>query len=255
MNIDFVKKMLIDFPENRHIRSKFLRKEKITEEEKSEVLKSNGRWLSKSDLSNFLVFVDWPGLNKLQELIKDTIENNIDGDFIETGVWKGGMCILAKCIYDELQINKKVFVADSFEGLPPPDIEKYPCDKGDIHYSLPGLSISLEQVQDNFRLFDCLDDNVVFIKGWFKDSLPTAPVEKLSILRLDGDMYEATINSLDNLYHKLSVGGYCIIDDYEGHAGCKQAVNDFRIKHNITEELIKIDNVNPSQEHYWKKER
>jgi O-methyltransferase/demethyldecarbamoylnovobiocin O-methyltransferase/8-demethyl-8-(2,3-dimethoxy-alpha-L-rhamnosyl)tetracenomycin-C 4'-O-methyltransferase len=76
------------------------------------------------------------------------------------------------------------------------------------------------------------------LKGWFKDTLPSAPIEKLSILRLDGDLYESTMTALQSLYPKLSLGGYAIIDDYAPSIPCcVQAVDDFRRAHNITEEM------------------
>ena len=81
---------------------------------------------------------------------------------------------------------------------------------------------------------------MVFLKGWFKDTLPKAPIEKLAVLRLDGDMYESTSDALNNLYFKLSTGGFCIIDDYF-LAGCKKAVDDFREKHDINEPIQVID--------------
>jgi O-methyltransferase/demethyldecarbamoylnovobiocin O-methyltransferase/8-demethyl-8-(2,3-dimethoxy-alpha-L-rhamnosyl)tetracenomycin-C 4'-O-methyltransferase len=83
-----------------------------------------------------------------------------------------------------------------------------------------------------------LDDQVRFLKGWFKDTLPTAPIEKLSVLRLDGDLYESTMTALESLYPKLSIGGYAIIDDYAPSVPCcVQAVDDFRARHNITEQM------------------
>ncbi len=98
----------------------------------------------------------------------------------------------------------------------------------------------MEQVQSNFRAYDLLDDQVVFLKGWFKDTLPTAPIEKLAILRLDGDMYESTMDGLNNLYDKLSPGGFCIVDDY-GLPGCKLAIDDYRKEHGITDVMIQVD--------------
>ena len=112
------------------------------------------------------------------------------------------------------------------------------------------LSVSLEQVSENFKKFGLLDDNVVFVKGWFKDTMPNLDIKKISILRLDGDMYESTIQVLDALYHKLSVGGYCIIDDYY-HPRCASAVHDFRKKHNISSPICKVDNDARNEVHYW----
>jgi O-methyltransferase len=90
---------------------------------------------------------------------------------------------------------------------------------------------------------------VVFLKGWFKDTLPTAPIERLAVLRLDGDMYSSTIEALTSLYPKLSPGGFCIIDDYGAIAGCKQAVDDFRREQGITAELQPVDWTG----RYWRK--
>jgi O-methyltransferase len=143
--------------------------------------------------------------------------------------------------------DKKVFVADSFEGLPPPD-PKYPADRGDTHHTIKILAVSLEEVNQNFKKYDLLDENVVFIKGFFEHTIPNAPVDKLSILRLDGDMYSSTIQVLESLYHKVSVGGYIIVDDWCLH-NCRKAVNDFRERRNITDEIINIDGIGV----FWKK--
>lgn len=188
-------------------------------------------------------------LNNIQYCIEQVVKNGVEGDFIETGVWRGGACIFAKTLFDILDEKRKVWVADSFQGLPKPNTELYPEDAGDDLYSLEQLRISLEQVQSNFKQFDLLDDNVIFLKGWFKDTLPAAPIEKLAIVRLDGDMYESTMDGLTNLYHKLSSGGFIIIDDYGVIPACKKAVHDFRDKHGITEEIINIDDSG----YYWQK--
>ncbi len=205
--------------------------------------------------------VDWPayadsmvGLKRMDNIefcVNDTIKNNIPGDLIETGVWRGGSVIFMRALLKVAGVtDKTVWVADSFEGLPKPDADKYAADKGDDHYSFSNvLAISQEQVMYNFEKYGLLDGQVKFLKGWFKDTLPTAPIEKLSVLRLDGDMYESTINALDSLYPKLSKGGYLIIDDFGVVPGCKLAVMDYREKHNITEEILRIDDAGA----FWKK--
>lgn len=178
-------------------------------------------------------------LENIEFCIRECVKNNIEGDYIECGVWKGGAVIYANEVLKSLKQNRKVFVADSFEGLPKPD-PKHPLDNNDNHWTLTQLAISLEDVQNHFKLFGDLTDNVVFLKGWFKDTLPKANIDKLCVLRLDGDMYGSTIDTLENLYSKLSIGGYCIIDDY-GHHGAYAAVHDYRNKNNITDEIIIID--------------
>ena len=168
---------------------------------------------------------------------------------IETGVWRGGACIFMRLMLKKYGVkDKTVYVADSFEGLPEPDAEKYPHDANDVHHIIDVLKVSVEQVQNNFKTFGVLDDQVKFLKGWFKDTLKHVPIEKLSILRLDGDMYESTWDVFTNLYHKLSIGGYLIIDDY-ALAACHAAVDDFRSQNNIVEPIEYFDGGNV----YWKK--
>jgi len=202
---------------------------------------------------------DWPTyaetmiglkrLNNIEHCIKDTVKNNIEGDLIETGVWRGGATVFMKAVLKSLEVtNKVVWVADSFEGLPKPD-ERYAADKSDTHYKKNALAISLEYVKNNFKKYDLLDENVKFLKGWFKDTLPTAPINKLSVLRLDGDMYSSTMDALVSLYPKLSIGGYIIIDDWGAVPACKQAVVDYRTQHGISEQIIDIDWASV----YWKK--
>ncbi|MBF0571494.1 MAG: class I SAM-dependent methyltransferase [Candidatus Omnitrophica bacterium] len=189
-------------------------------------------------------------LDNLQYCIETVLSEKIKGDFIETGVWRGGACIFMRAVLAAYAIeDRKIFVADSFEGLPKPDADKYPADKSDKNYINTYLAVSKEDVENNFRKYGLLDNQVVFLKGWFKDTLPQAPIEKLSILRLDGDMYGSTMESLENLYPKLSSGGFCIIDDY-ALPGCESAVNDFRAKYMINAEMKEIDWTG----RYWKKE-
>jgi len=106
----------------------------------------------------------------------------------------------------------------------------------------------LEEVRENFKRYDLLDDNVVFIKGFFETSIPSAPIDKLAILRLDGDMYSSTIQVLNALYDKVSTGGYIIVDDWCLH-NCRAAVNDFRKSRNITDEILEIDGIGV----FWRK--
>ena len=180
------------------------------------------------------------------------VEDNVEGDLIETGVWRGGACILMRgalrAYGDE---TRNVWVADSFQGLPKPNADKYAADAGDEHWTHSDyLAVSLEQVQANFRRFGLLDDRVRFLKGWFSETLPTAPIEKLAILRLDGDMYESTMDAISALYPKLSVGGFVIVDDYFLE-GCKAAIHDYRDAHGIEDRMIEID----ENAVYWRRSR
>jgi macrocin-O-methyltransferase TylF-like protien len=203
---------------------------------------------------------DWPlyaetmiGMKRLENIqfcVEQIMQDNVPGDLIETGVWRGGAVIFMKALLENAGIkNRVVWVADSFEGLPEPDEQKYQADKGDLHYTQSKLGISMEQVQKNFEKYGLMDDGVKFLKGWFKDTLPLAPIEQLALLRLDGDMYESTMDGLTNLYPKLSVGGFIIIDDWGAIPACKQAVIDYRQKFDIVEEIKPIDWTGV----YWRK--
>lgn len=195
---------------------------------------------------------DWPGLahtmvgmkrlNNIQYCMEQILENNIPGDCIETGVWRGGSTILMRAILQAYgDTDRKVWVADSFAGLPAPNAVKYPKDKGDILYKYDFLAVPLEQVQSNFNKYELLDNQVVFLKGLFSDSLPEAPIKELALLRLDGDLYESTMDALVNLYPKLSVGGFIIVDDFGAISACASAVGDYRKQNNIREPMYEID--------------
>lgn len=186
-------------------------------------------------------------LENIQVCVQKIIEENIPGDLIETGVWRGGACIFMKGLLDVLKQNRKIYVADSFKGLPNPKPE-YPHDSGDKHHTYAQLAVSKQQVEENFRKYGLLDDQVIFVEGWFNETMPTLTGVVFSLIRLDGDMYESTIVVLNNLYPKLSIGGFCIIDDY-ALIGARTAVIDYRKEHNITDEIIKIDDTGV----YWKK--
>lgn len=194
---------------------------------------------------------DWPGvgvtmcgfkrLNNLASCISSVHDEKVPGDIIEAGVWRGGASIFARGVLKLLGVtDRKIWVADSFEGLPRPESEKYPEDAGSEFYKVDYLKVSLEEVKRNFELFGMLDEQVEFIPGYFEDTLKDAPIQKIAVARLDGDMYSSTISSLDALYHKISPGGYLIIDDYSLDE-CKAAVSDFRAEHGIQSEIREID--------------
>jgi O-methyltransferase len=195
---------------------------------------------------------DWPReaetmiglrrLDNLQSCIVDVLRRGVPGDLIETGVWRGGATIFMRAVlkaYGDTQ--RIVWVADSFQGLPKPDLQRYSQDAGDKHWTYQELAISLDEVKSNFVRYGLLDDQVRFLVGWFRDTLPTAPIERLAVLRLDGDMYESTMDALRALYPKLSPGGYVIVDDYGAVPGCKAAVEAFRAEHGITDPIEPID--------------
>lgn len=178
-------------------------------------------------------------------------KDNIPGDLVETGVWRGGASIFMRGYLAAWEMmDRVVWVADSFEGLPVPSL---PQDEG-YDYSaakVPILAISLEEVQENFRRYNLLDNQVQFLKGWFCDTLPTAPIEQVAVLRLDGDLYESTMDGMNALYHKVSPGGFIIVDDYGDFEPCRRAITEFRENHGISDPIEIIDWAGA----FWRKSR
>jgi hypothetical protein len=108
---------------------------------------------------------------------------------------------------------------------------------------------SLAAVRSHFARYGLLDEQVLFLQGFFSDTLPTAPIRQIAILRLDGDTYESTRDVLETSYAKLSRGGFCIVDDYHAYPDCKRAVDEYRASHGIVEAIESID----QHAVYWRK--
>lgn len=194
---------------------------------------------------------DWPAdaetmiglkrLDNLEHCVTDVLREGVPGDLIETGVWRGGASIFMRAVlkaYGDTQ--RVVWLADSFQGLPESDRKSYPKEEGDFTWTQDVLAVSMEQVKSNFTRYGLFDDQVRFLPGWFRDTLPTAPMERLAVLRLDGDLYESTMVALESLYPKLSIGGYVIVDD-TSIPNCMAALEDYRRENGITEEISRID--------------
>jgi O-methyltransferase len=206
--------------------------------------------------------LDWPlfgytmtgreRLDLLESCLNDVINNKVPGDIAETGVWRGGSMIFAAALLDvHGDTDRKIWLADSFEGMPVPTETDSNKSKDEDFSDRSYLAVTLDQVKANFARFGLLSDRLQFLKGWFCDTLPDAPIEKLALLRLDGDLYESTRDALNALYAKLSIGGYLIVDDYFSWPGCKLAVDEYRTAHAITDTVVKID----AHAIYWQRTR
>jgi O-methyltransferase len=211
------------------------------------------RGMNSSDQRKRELGLDWPAeaetmigmqrLTSLQQCVETVLAEGVPGDLIECGVWRGGACILMRAVLaaygDEA---RSVWLADSFQGVPRSDPANYKADKGiRADFAAGILGVSEAEVRANFERYGLLDERVRFLPGWFKDTLHDAPIERIAVLRLDGDLYESTIQALDALYPRLSPGGFCIVDDYQAVKACEMAVTDYRTKHGITEEIVDID--------------
>lgn len=198
--------------------------------------------------------LDWPStahtmigvkrLANLRELVERVLLEKVPGDLLEAGVWRGGACIFMRAILKAYgETGRHVWAADSFQGLPEPDPAKYPADAGQVFHRYKELAVSLEQVRDNFAKYGLLDDQVGFLRGWFKDTLPNAPIERLALLRIDGDLYESISDALRGLYDRVSQGGFVVIDDYHAVEPCRKATDEFRAERGITDAIEEIDGV------------
>lgn len=193
--------------------------------------------------------LDWPEhaetmigrrrIDSLHQCIETVLADDVPGDFIETGVWRGGAVIFMRAVLAAYGItDRTVWAADSFAGLPKATLEI------DVPGDLSGfeeLAVDLATVKANFERYGLLDDQVQFVVGWFKDSLPGAPIGSLALARLDGDYYESTWDAITVLYPKLAPGGFLIVDDYGLIDGCRKAIDDYRHREGIDAPITNID--------------
>jgi O-methyltransferase len=194
---------------------------------------------------------DWPiyaqtmvgekRLRNVRECVETAIADGIEGDLIEAGCWRGGSAIMMRGVLRAYGVTDRiVFAADSFEGLPKPDPERFPADADDTGYEADELRVPVEDVRRNFARYRLGGAQVRFLEGWFNETLPTVADRRWAVVRLDGDLYESTMDGLTNLYPQLSPGGFLIVDDY-GWVNCRRAVEDYRAEQGIDEPIEEID--------------
>jgi O-methyltransferase len=182
-------------------------------------------------------------LDNIRACVERVLADGVPGDLIEAGVWRGGAAVFMRAVLAAHGIgDRTVWVADSFAGLPPPDESAYPADRGDRHHEHDWLAVTLDDVKGTFRKYGLLDGQVRFLEGWFKDTLPGAPIERLAVIRMDG---------LAALYPRLSIGGYVILDDWNLIPACRRAIDDFRAREGIVEPVLPVD----GNAGYWRRER
>lgn len=202
---------------------------------------------------------DWPAdaetmigrtrLDNIRHCVERVVADAVPGDLIEAGVWRGGAAIFMRGVLAVHGIyDRTVWLADSFEGLPPP-VHVGDFDSSDLSQNQM-LKVGVQTVRENFERYGLLDDKIEFLVGWFKDTLPSAPLANLAVVRLDGDLYESTWDAITALYPRLSPGGFVIVDDYHSWPGCRRAIDDYRRHEAISEPIESVD------EHaiYWRRE-
>lgn len=190
-------------------------------------------------VDNNLSMVTVAGLCATLKAAKYVAENQIDGDFVECGVWKGGNALIAAEIFRRYGLDKKVYLFDTFMGMTEPSgddraiadnkpaINKYKTEQRQTHNNW--CYSPIEEVRANFAKRDMLSKSTVFVQGPVEETLlVTSNVPaKISILRLDTDWYESTKIELETLYPKISLGGCLIIDDYGFWSGSRKATDEY----------------------------
>jgi hypothetical protein len=228
---------------------------------------------------------DWPSqahtmigmrrLDNLEALVTDVLETGTPGDLIETGVWRGGATIFMRGVLKAHAVtDRTVWVADAFAKRFPvteregasarsfvspgwPEIRAVmsgatlPSEAFRARSDALWAGTTFEEVRERFARYGLLDDQVRFLHGWFRDTLPSAPIERLALLRLDGDLYDSTFDALAALYPRLSVGGYVIVDDYNAVMESREAVHAYLETARTDAELQRID----ADAVFWQKRR
>lgn len=188
----------------------------------------------------------------LLQSLKYIVENKIEGDIVECGVWKGGSMMAACKMLGELgSQSKNLFLFDTYEGMSEPSqmdvsinnevasdlLNEQEKTEEDILWCYSPIEV----VKQNVRSTGYPDDKLHFIKGKVEETLPHKDVKSISLLRLDTDWYESTKHELENLFPLLVSGGVLIIDDYGHWQGARKAVDEYFETNKIKILLNRID--------------
>ena len=193
------------------------------------------QWVHNENLS----MVSVAGLFSTVAAAKYVAENEIQGDFVECGVWRGGNSIIAAEIFKRYSLNKRVFLFDTFKGMTEPSqddryiqdnrpaLKDFILRQEETHNSW--CFAPLDEVRNNFRKRNLSEENIVFIEGPVEETLLERGVipESISFLRLDTDWYESTKVELEVLYPLVTKGGVVVIDDYGFWSGAKKATDEY----------------------------
>lgn len=220
--------------------------------------------------------IKWDGyerLERVRDLYQRVRKANVPGDLVECGVWRGGITVMMKALtraHDDE--SRRVWNFDSFSGVPNKKRQEDRTDLrmeapeianmderqwgGHVWERAPGgrekkkniLTVEEQLVQDNFKRFGLLDDQVKFVKGYFNDTLPDPEsrygLKQIAVLRVDGDLYSSTMDVLKNLYPLVAPGGYVILDDWPLPQS-RRATIDFLHMQGLKEDIVKTDRVTP----------
>jgi hypothetical protein len=191
-------------------------------------------------------------LYALINAVKYIVKNNIPGDIVECGVWKGGsMMAVAKTLLDLGRLDRQLYLFDTFEGMPrPQDVDvSYRGSKASKKFEEKMVTndsshwcfASLDEVKRAMYETGYDREKISFVKGKVERTIPNSAPQTISLLRLDTDWYESTRHELLHLYPRLSHGGVIIIDDYGHFLGARKAVDEYIEQNNICLLLNRLD--------------
>ena len=229
------------------LKKKFYKKSKIDYHNKTVEIDDLSKKYIKDSLDyTFKSELDmWTVINSLRYILNQ----NIAGDIVETGVWKGGTLILIKKVLSEFNIKKKIIGFDTFEdGFEEPgeydrkikygvsDMKNLYIKKFDYqNFEASSLSNTINNIKSrNLNM-----DNIYLVKGKIQETLKKQNINKISFLLLDTDYYETTLLSINELYDKVSYNGVIYIDDYGNWGGARKAIDEFFHKKKIKPFLIR----------------
>lgn len=177
-------------------------------------------------------------LRGLYRGVRDVIQNEVPGDFVECGSARGGSAALIALTMRQLGASRPLWLFDTFEGLPAPTLDDPDFEIANL---FTGTCLgTLEEVRNLFEQLK-IGDQVQFTKGLFQDTLPASDVSQIALLHIDGDWYESVKTCLDNLYDKVAPGGIIQIDDYGDWKGARKATDEFFGRRGIRVTLKRLD--------------
>lgn len=188
----------------------------------------------------------------LIEAVAHICQHQIEGDFVECGVWRGGSsAAIARTLMHFGQTDRQLWMYDTFEGMVPPtdsDVDllgqtaQSLLDEQDVEQATSVWCRSpLEEVRETMTETGFPVDHIALIQGKVEDTLPQRRPDQIALLRLDTDWYESTKCELEYLYPSVVGGGVLIIDDYGHWQGCRKAVDEYFANEQIAMLLNRID--------------
>jgi O-methyltransferase/8-demethyl-8-(2,3-dimethoxy-alpha-L-rhamnosyl)tetracenomycin-C 4'-O-methyltransferase len=192
----------------------------------------NARWRI-DPLSRPMTLLTRAQLDLIEEIVDTVHDLKVPGDLLEAGVWRGGAVAFMRAVLHAYQVSgRRVFAADSFAGIP-----QNTRALGDpVDQWTDRWAASLDEVRGNLNRLGLLDERIVFVPGYFEDTLASLKNERFALIRLDSDSYDSVMTSLERLYPLLSKSGFVVVDDWH-LGGCRKAVEDYRARHRIQGEV------------------